>query len=90
MCSLESSLWGAAEGHGAAQSLYHHPKRIASSACTDYNARRFADVVLMTTLTIRNVELAEAICRRFLPLGGADELEPHPPVPVGAPPALDR
>ena len=78
------------EGHGAAQSLYHHPKRIASSACTDYNARRFADVVLMTTLTIRNVELAEAICRRFLPLGGADELEPHPPVPVGAPPALDR
>jgi plasmid stability protein len=29
--------------------------------------------------------LAEAIRRRFLPLGGADEIEPHPPVPVGEP-----
>jgi antitoxin FitA len=88
-----------------------------------------ANVVLMTTLTIRNVEpelkerlrvraarngrsmeaelrhilrealgsarkdrepsLAEAIRRRFLPLGGADELDSHPPVQVGAPPALD-
>jgi plasmid stability protein len=34
--------------------------------------------------------LAEAIRRRFLPLGGADELEPHPPVPVGPPPAMGR
>ena len=29
--------------------------------------------------------LAEAIRRRFAPLGGV-EIEPHPPVPVGAPP----
>ena len=29
--------------------------------------------------------LAEAIRRRFLPLGGADEIEPHPPVPAGEP-----
>ena len=29
--------------------------------------------------------LAEAIRRRFLPLGGADEIDPHPPVPVGGP-----
>lgn len=29
--------------------------------------------------------LAEAIRRRFLPLGGLDEIEPHSPVPVGDP-----
>jgi hypothetical protein len=34
--------------------------------------------------------LAEAIRRRFLPLGGADEIEPHPPVPVGDPPQFER
>ena len=34
--------------------------------------------------------LAEAIRRRFLPLGGADELEPHPPVPVRDPLGFDR
>ena len=34
--------------------------------------------------------LAEAIRRRLLPLGGADEIEPHPPVPVGAPPRFER
>jgi hypothetical protein len=34
--------------------------------------------------------LAEAIHQRFLPLGGADELEPHPPVPVRDPPRFDR
>ena len=34
--------------------------------------------------------LAEAIRRRFAPLGGVDDLEPHPPVPVGEPPWFDR
>jgi plasmid stability protein len=34
--------------------------------------------------------LAEAIRRRFLPLGGADEIEPHPPVPVGEPVRFER
>jgi plasmid stability protein len=34
--------------------------------------------------------LAEAIRRRFLPLGGADGLEPHPPVPVRDPPRFDQ
>ena len=33
--------------------------------------------------------LAEAIRRRFLPLGGADEIEPHPPVPAGEPPRFE-
>jgi antitoxin FitA len=33
--------------------------------------------------------LAEAIRRRFAPLGGVD-LEPHPPVPVGDPPTFGR
>jgi plasmid stability protein len=37
----------------------------------------------------REPNLAEAIRRRFLPLGGVGELEPHPSVPVGAPPVLD-
>ena len=37
----------------------------------------------------REPNLAEAIRRRFAPLGGVD-LEPHPPVPVGAPPEFDR
>ena len=34
--------------------------------------------------------LAEAIRRRFAPLGGVDDLEPHPPVPVGEPPRFER
>jgi len=34
------------------------------------------------------LNLADAIRRRFAPLGGV-ELESHPPVTVGAPPALD-
>jgi antitoxin FitA len=38
----------------------------------------------------REPNLAEAIRRRFLPLGGADELAPHLPVRVGKPPALKR
>jgi len=33
--------------------------------------------------------LAEAIRRRFEPFGGVDDLEPHPPVMVGEPPAFD-
>ena len=38
----------------------------------------------------RDPNLAEAIRRRFQPFGGVDDLEPHPPVTVGEPPALDR
>jgi len=38
----------------------------------------------------REPNLAEAIRRRFEPFGGVDDLEPHPPVTVGEPPALDR
>jgi antitoxin FitA len=46
--------------------------------------------ILSTTLggNNREVNLAEAIRRRFLPFGGV-ELESHPPVPVGNPPLLD-
>jgi antitoxin FitA len=36
----------------------------------------------------REVNLAEAVRRRFRPLGGV-EIEPHPPVPLGKPPAFD-
>ena len=34
------------------------------------------------------LNLAEAIRRRFAPFGGVD-LEPHPPVPIGPPPSFD-
>ena len=37
----------------------------------------------------REPNLAEAIRRRFAPLGGID-LDPHPRVPVGQPPEFDR
>jgi plasmid stability protein len=35
------------------------------------------------------INLAEAIRRRFLPVGGVDELDPHPPAPVGPPPDFE-
>jgi antitoxin FitA len=38
----------------------------------------------------RETNLAEAIRRRFLPFGGVDQLEPHPPVPIGNPPVLHQ
>jgi plasmid stability protein len=37
----------------------------------------------------REPNLAEAIRRRFAPLGGVD-LDPHPRVPVGSPPRFER
>lgn len=36
----------------------------------------------------RELNLAEAIRRRFAPLGGVD-LEPHPPTPIREPPRFD-
>jgi plasmid stability protein len=38
----------------------------------------------------RETNLAEAIRRRFLPFGGVDQLEPHPPAPIGNPPVVDQ
>jgi plasmid stability protein len=38
----------------------------------------------------RDTNLADAIRRRFLPFGGVDQLEPHPPVRIGNPPVLDQ
>jgi len=38
----------------------------------------------------REPNLAEAIHRRFLPLGGADDIEPHPSVEVGEPLRFDE
>jgi antitoxin FitA len=38
----------------------------------------------------REPNLAAAIRRRFQPFGGVDDLEPHPPVTVVEPSALDR
>jgi plasmid stability protein len=37
----------------------------------------------------RETNLAEAIRRRFAPLGGV-ELEPHPTEPIGEPPVFDE
>jgi antitoxin FitA len=39
---------------------------------------------------LQEPNLAEAIRRRFLPLGGADEIELHPPVPASEPPRFER
>jgi antitoxin FitA len=36
------------------------------------------------------LNLAEAIRRRFAPLGGVDDLEPHPAVPGGELPQFER
>jgi plasmid stability protein len=38
----------------------------------------------------REPNLAEAIRRRFEPFGGVDDLEPHPPVTLAAPPSFER
>jgi plasmid stability protein len=38
----------------------------------------------------REVNLAEAIRRRFLPMGGVDDLVPHPAVEPAPPPVIDR
>lgn len=48
--------------------------------------------ILSETLVAENGRernLAEAIRRRFAPLGGV-ELDPHPSVPVGEPPSFER
>ena len=45
--------------------------------------REIVKVALGTEKPHPEPNLAEAIRRRFAPLGGADEIEPHPPVPVG-------
>jgi len=37
----------------------------------------------------REINLAEAIRRRFAPLGGIDDLAPHASVPVGPPPQFE-
>ncbi len=47
--------------------------------------------ILQSTLRAtpaREINLAEAIRRRFAPLG-VDDLEPHAPVPVGPPPQFE-
>jgi len=36
------------------------------------------------------LSLSEAIRRRFLPFGGVEELEPHPPVSADPPASFDR
>jgi len=46
-----------------------------------------ADV--LDSATVAEPDLATAIKRRMAPLGGIDDLPPHPPVPVGAPLAFD-
>ena len=33
--------------------------------------------------------LADAIRRRFLPFGGADDIAPHLPAPIGDPPRFE-
>ena len=75
---------------------------IASGLAVYFTGSRFADLIVGAAIgnyilkealggeKRAEPNLAEAIRRRFLPLGGADELEPHPPVPVRDPPRFDR
>jgi antitoxin FitA len=61
------------------------------AACNGRSMEAELRHILSTTIgeeSNREVNLAEAIRRRFLPLGGV-ELEPHPPVPAGKPPVVD-
>ena len=51
-------------------------------------ARRILQLALQER-PAREVNLAEAIRRRFAPFGGVDDLEPHPPAPVGPPPGFE-
>lgn len=45
--------------------------------------------VLLSDRQPKPANLAEAIHRRFAPVGGADDLVPHPPTPIGEPPSFD-
>jgi plasmid stability protein len=44
----------------------------------------------VSTEAHKEVNLAEAIRRRFAPFGGVDDLEAHPRAPVADPPRLSR
>ena len=63
----------------AIQGLVHHMRTEQFAAHPD-----------QPIVAIVEPDLAEAIRRRFQPFGGVDDLEPHPPVTVSEPPALDR
>jgi plasmid stability protein len=52
-------------------------------------ARRILQAALQGAPPPREVNLAEAIRRRFAPFGGVDDLEAHPRVLVGEPPRFD-
>jgi len=60
-----------------------------SGRSMEAEARRFLQSALQSSTPAREIDLAEAIPRRFAPLGGVDELEPHAPVAVAEPPLLD-
>lgn len=61
--------------------------------CAAYNGRsmeaklRHILNAVLTDGKPAEINLAEAICRRFAPLGGV-ELDPHPRQPVGEPPSF--
>ena len=57
---------------------------------TEAELRAILQEVLEPDRRHAETNLAEAIRLRFLPLGGADEIEPHPPVAVGEPRGFDR
>jgi plasmid stability protein len=48
-----------------------------------------AELRALITEPLKELDLAEAIRRRMLPLGGIDDLPPHPPTEPGAPLTLE-
>ncbi|HMK88219.1 MAG TPA: plasmid stabilization protein [Methylocystis sp.] len=60
-----------------------------SGRSMEAEARRILQSALQNSEATREVDLAEAVRRRFAPLGGVDELAAHIPVVVREPPSLD-
>lgn len=62
------------------------------AACNRRSIEAEAAQILAEALRVERdtptTNLAESIHRRFADIGGADDLEPHPPTPMSNPPAL--
>jgi antitoxin FitA len=60
-----------------------------SGRSMEAEARRILQTALQGAENTREIDLAEAIRRRFAPFDGADDLEAHPAVATGEPPRFD-
>ena len=60
-----------------------------SGRSMEAEARRILQTALQDAENTREIDLAEAIRRRFARFDGADDLEAHPPVAAAEPPRFD-